>query len=60
MIPERDWRSAAVVIADCGVKLSEMVRKAYPDKPEITEPLKEFEEKCAEMLAVAAIQKGQQ
>ena len=60
MITEQDWRSAAVILADSGVTLSKMVRNAFPDKPEITEPLKEYEERCAELLATAAIQKGQQ
>jgi len=60
MINEIDRRSASVVLADNVVKLSEMVRKAFPDRPEITDPLNEVEERCAQIIATAAIQKGQQ
>lgn len=42
-----DWRNTAVLLAGNVVTLSDMIRKAYPDKPEITEPLKEVEERCA-------------
>ncbi len=56
MIVEIDWRNVAVILADNVVKLSDMVKKAYPDKPEITEPLEEVEKRCAEMIATAVIQ----
>ena len=50
-----DWRNAAVIMAGDVVKLAEMVRSTYPNTPEITDPLNEVEERCASMIASAAI-----
>ncbi len=60
MITEQDWRSVAVILAGNVASLVEMLRQGHPIKPESMEKLNEVEERCAQIIAFAAIQKGQQ
>jgi len=60
MITEQDWRSVAVILAGNVATLAEMLRQGHPLKPENLERMKEVEERCAEVIAFAAIQKGRQ